>query len=190
MACLRRPDGARRDRVVKATRWQRAPRLARLWCGLCAVRLVKRYVQFRVCAHASGPSGDPLVVADDMVVPDDAASPQPPRVHAKRAARALALAKDVEAAGARLVPPATCLEKALLLWCLVRTLPLSGDEAADRDARCCIRLGMRADGKPLEGHAWVEWQGLTLAPQEALHPYRRFAAAVVPSGFRRKPSRR
>ena len=46
----------------------------------------------------------------------------------------------------------TCLDRSVFLWFLMRLLHLDGD----------VRIGINFDGSKVEGHAWVEFDGVVV----------------------------
>ena len=76
-------------------------------------------------------------------------------------ARAAAVARLVYAAGARFPFRATCLPKALVLRTLLLRQGLAGE----------LRIGVRIAGGRLEGHAWVEHEGVPLAQHPDVAEY-------------------
>jgi hypothetical protein len=72
-------------------------------------------------------------------------------------------ARMVNAAVRHAWPAATCLEKSLALWWLLRR----------RRIACEFRIGARKIGGKFEAHAWVECDGLAL--NEPLQEHRHYA---------------
>ncbi len=72
------------------------------------------------------------------------------------AARADTTARIMWKVNERLHLPSTCLSRCLALWYLLR---LQGVPTA-------IHLGVRADGAPLDAHAWVEHDGRVLTDDD------------------------
>jgi hypothetical protein len=84
------------------------------------------------------------------------------------AAYACSAAQMVGAAAWRGPYHATCLERSLLLWWLLRRAGIPTD----------LRIGVRLDAGRLAAHAWVEWDGRPLNVSADVG--RRFAAFGQP----------
>jgi len=77
-------------------------------------------------------------------------------------------ARMVNAAVRHAWPAATCLEKSLALWWLLRR----------RRIACEVRIGARKIGVKFEAHAWVEREGVALnEPQQEHRHYATFDPA-------------
>jgi hypothetical protein len=77
-------------------------------------------------------------------------------------------ARMVNAAVRRAWPAATCLEKSLTLWWLLKRHRIA----------CEVRIGARKLGGKFEAHAWVEHEGVALnEPQQEHRHYATFDAA-------------
>jgi Transglutaminase-like superfamily len=75
-------------------------------------------------------------------------------------------ARMVRSAAIRSFGPATCLEKALVLWWLLGRQGIGSR----------VRIGTRKIGKKFEAHAWVECDGVALNEPEEAHKH--YAAFV------------
>jgi hypothetical protein len=85
----------------------------------------------------------------------------------------LAAARLVEAAARQGPYRATCLQRSLALWWLLRRRRIDSE----------LRIGVRKEGGRLEAHAWVELRGLVL--NEVKDVRERFAAfdrAILAAG--------
>jgi len=78
-------------------------------------------------------------------------SPEP-SAHADTARRGQVTNRLVWVVDRRLHLPTTCLSRSLALWYLLR---VQGVDST-------IRIGVRAGGRPLDAHAWVELDGVVL----------------------------
>jgi hypothetical protein len=63
---------------------------------------------------------------------------------------------------------ANCLERSLVLWAVLRR----------RGIDCDLRIGARKQGERLEGHAWVEWDGVVLNDADDMNE--RFVVIPLP----------
>lgn len=57
--------------------------------------------------------------------------------------------------------PATCLQRSLALWWLLRRAGIASD----------LRIGVRKTGEKFEAHAWVECDGAALGEADAAHKH-------------------
>ena len=81
---------------------------------------------------------------------------------------ALRVARLVQLAADRGPVRANCLERSLVLWALLRRRGIDSD----------LRIGARKHGERLEGHAWVEWDGVVL--NDADDAQERFVVVPLP----------
>lgn len=74
-------------------------------------------------------------------------------------AKAQQIARLVTSTAQRLLPKTNCLEQSLVILFLLRK----------RGAPTNLRFGGRKDEGRFEAHAWVEWEGVVLNEDSAIH---------------------
>lgn len=107
--------------------------------------------------------------------PPRAAPPRGEAVELIEAARRMAQAI---LRASRYVPRARCLHRALALLLWLRRRGIQAD----------LRLGVRSGAEAIEGHAWVEWNGVLLNDERSV--YDTFVLLERPHGATAAPARR